>query len=207
METRRQIPPSDWTDTTGKSLNVPYLCFDQSLIIWGEAADDERIHRSSIISVSLHTDSCTSCSTLSALWCLLEEEQQIKSCSSLWFLASFEVLLFFSLLQFSEDLLGILTSHSKNKNGFGRVVFVVSRVGVLWERRWGELGLDFNPLEPGGLLRSAPARLALILLHQSCWCNVTDSFLLNVMLRDVEGKRQQESGPLQKITATVIVLI
>lgn len=170
METRRQIPPSDWTDRTGKRLNVPYLCFDQSLIIWGEAADDERIHRSSIISVSLHTDSCTSCSTLSALWCLLEEEQQIKSCSSLWFLASFEVLLFFSLLQFSEDLLGILTSHSKNKNGFGRVVFVVSRVGVLWERRWGELGLDFDlrPPEAGAARIIKPIRARRVVAVCSC---------------------------------------
>lgn len=186
METRRQIPPSDWTDRTGKRLNVPYLCFDQSLIIWGEAADDERIHRSSIISVSLHTDSCTSCSTLSALWCLLEEEQQIKSCSSLWFLASFEVLLFFSLLQFSEDLLGILTSHSKNKNGFGRVVFVVSRVGVLWERRWGELGLDFDlrPPEAGAARIIKPIRARRVVAVCSCTPRVDSASSELLMQRD-----------------------
>lgn len=186
METRRQITPSDWTDRTGKSLNVPYLCFDQSLIIWGEAADDERIHRSSIISVSLHTDSCTSCSTLSALWCLLEEEQQIKSCSSLWFLASFEVLLFFSLLQFSEDLLGILTSHSKNKNGFGRVVFVVSRVGVLWERRWGELGLDFDlrPPEAGAARIIKPIRARRVVAVCSCTPRVDSASSELLMQRD-----------------------
>lgn len=186
METRRQIPPSDWTDTTGKSLNVPYLCFDQSLIIWGEAADDERIHRSSIISVSLHTDSCTSCSSLSALWCLLEEKQQIKSCSSLWFLASFEVLLFFSLLQFSEDLLGILTSHSKNKNGFGRVVFVVSRVGVLWERRWGELGLDFDlrPPEAGAARIIKPIRARRVVAVCSCMPRVDSASSELLMQRD-----------------------
>lgn len=185
METRRQIPPSDWTDRTGKRLNVPYLCFDQSLIIWGEAAD-ERIHRSSIISVSLHTDSCTSCSTLSALWCLLEEEQQIKSCSSLWFLASFEVLLFFSLLQFSEDLLGILTSHSKNKNGFGRVVFVVSRVGVLWERRWGELGLDFDlrPPEAGAARIIKPIRARRVVAVCSCTPRVDSASSELLMQRD-----------------------
>lgn len=186
METRRQITPSDWTDRTGKRLNVPYLCFDQSLIIWGEAADDERIHRSSIISVSLHTDSCTSCSTLSALWCLLEEEQQIKSCSSLWFLASFEVLLFFSLLQFSEDLLGILTSHSKNKNGFGRVVFVVSRVGVLWERRWGELGLDFDlrPPEAGAARIIKPIRARRVVAVCSCTPRVDSASSELLMQRD-----------------------
>lgn len=186
METRRQIPPSDWTDRTGKRLNVPYLCFDQSLIIWGEAADDERIHRSSIISVSLHTDSCTSCSTLSALWCLLEEEQQIKSCSSLWFLASFEVLLFFSLLQFSEDLLGILTSHSKNKNGFGRVVFVVSRVGVLWEQRWGELGLDFDlrPPEAGAARIIKPIRARRVVAVCSCTPRVDSASSELLMQRD-----------------------
>lgn len=186
METRRQITPSDWTDRTGKSLNVPYLCFDQSLIIWGEAADDERIHRSSIISVSLHTDSCTSCSTLSALWCLLEEEQQIKSCSSLWFLASFEVLLFFSLLQFSEDLLGILTSHSKNKNGFGRVVFVVSRVGVLWEQRWGELGLDFDlrPPEAGAARIIKPIRARRVVAVCSCTPRVDSASSELLMQRD-----------------------
>lgn len=185
METRRQIPPSDWTDRTGKRLNVPYLCFDQSLIIWGEAAD-ERIHRSSIISVSLHTDSCTSCSTLSALWCLLEEEQQIKSCSSLWFLASFEVLLFFSLLQFSEDLLGILTSHSKNKNGFGRVVFVVSRVGVLWEQRWGELGLDFDlrPPEAGAARIIKPIRARRVVAVCSCTPRVDSASSELLMQRD-----------------------
>lgn len=186
METRRQIPPSDWTDRTGKRLNVPYLCFDQSLIIWGEAADDERIHRSSIISVSLHTDSCTSCSTLSALWCLLEEEQQIKSCSSLWFLASFEVLLFFSLLQFSEDLLGILISHSKNKNGFGRVVFVVSRVGVLWERRWGELGLGFDlrPPEAGAARIIKPIRARRVVAVCSCTPRVDSASSELLMQRD-----------------------